>query len=175
MGSTVWLTGLSGAGKSTLAKALASALRQKGQPCHIVDGDELRSGLCSDLGFGREDRAENIRRAAEVCRILNASEVVAIAALISPYQSDREMARRIVGPASFHEVWLSTPLAVCEQRDPKGLYLKARRGEIARFTGVSDPYEVPQAPSLVLDTGSVSLQECVARLAQWPAIRGVLK
>lgn len=175
MSTTIWLTGLSGAGKSTLAKALAADLLQKGRSCHIVDGDELRSGLCSDLGFGREDRAENIRRAAEVCRILNASGVVAIAALISPYQHDREKARSIVGEQAFQEVWVSTSLAVCEQRDTKGLYKKARSGELAFFTGVSDPYEAPTAPTLVLDTHTLSLAECVTRLNTLPGMKGLIQ
>ena len=172
MTKTIWLTGLSGAGKSTLAKALAVDLLQKGRPCYIVDGDELRSGLCSDLGFSREDRAENIRRAAEVCRLLNAAHVVAIAALISPYQQDRERAQHIVGAQAFQEVWVSTSLAVCEQRDVKGLYKKARSGELASFTGISDPYEAPRAPILALDTHMLSVADCLAQLNKLIELEG---
>lgn len=177
MSSTIWLTGLSGAGKSTVAMALAEVLQQKGKACYVVDGDALRSGLCSDLGFDRHSRAVNIRRAAEVCRILNASGVIAIAALISPYQNDRDVARRIVGAQTFHEIWVSTPLDVCEQRDPKGLYQKARKGEISGFTGISDPYEIPKNPALVLNTQTLSVEECLAQLVQLPALQkqGVLK
>lgn len=164
MALTFWFTGLSGAGKSTLSAALADSLRKRGVPCKVLDGDELRKGLCSDLGFGRADRAENIRRVAQVCQLLNSAGVVAIAALISPYLEDREMARRIVGANAFREVWLSTPLAECERRDAKGLYQRARAGEIAAFTGISDPYEAPLAAELTLNTHLLTVQQCVLAL-----------
>lgn len=164
MSLTIWLTGLSGAGKTTLAVALCNKLDELGQAARHLDGDELRMGLCADLGFSREDRSENIRRTAHVCRLLNTSGVVAVAALISPFEQDRAMARAIIGDASFREVWLSTTLEVCEQRDPKGLYKRARRGEIASFTGVSDVYERPQAPHLILDTNTMTFEACLRLL-----------
>lgn len=162
--TTLWLTGLSGAGKSTLAKAVLLRLQAQGVASVTVDGDELRKGLCSDLGFSREDRRENIRRAAQLCHTLNASGVVAIAALISPYQEDRQAARRVIGDVHFKEVWLSTPLQECEKRDPKGLYQKARAGMIAEFTGVNAPYEIPNAPDLTLDTQAQPIDACVTQL-----------
>lgn len=164
MNKTIWFTGLSASGKSTLALALSDALAAQGRACKIIDGDELRRGLCADLGYSRADRQENIRRAAEVCRILNTAGVTAIAALISPYREDRAMARRIVGDAAFIEVHLAAPLAICEARDPRGLYRKARTGEIPEFTGVSDPYEAPETPALRLETHRLDVTACVAQL-----------
>jgi adenylylsulfate kinase len=160
--STLWLTGLSGAGKTTLAHAVADALATAGASCRILDGDLVRRGLCADLGFSREDRSENVRRVAECCRQLNDAGTWVIAALISPYRDDRERARRIVRPARFFEVYLATPLPVCEARDPKGLYRRARAGEIANFTGISDPYEAPLDPALRVDTETRPLADCVA-------------
>jgi adenylyl-sulfate kinase len=151
---TIWLTGLSGAGKSTLARALGWA---------VIDGDDLRRGLCSDLGFSPADRAENVRRAAHVARILNDAGVDVVVALISPLRAHRALAREIVG-AGFREAFVKAPLAVCEARDPKGLYARARRGELADFTGVSAPYEEPEAPDLTLDTSTLTVEECVQRL-----------
>lgn len=164
MAITLWLTGLSASGKSTLALAAADLMAARRIACKVVDGDELRRGPCADLGYSRADRRENIRRAAQLCRQLNAAGTVAIAALISPYREDREAARQIVGSAAFHEIYLATPLAICESRDPKGLYRRARAGDISGFTGVSDPYEVPLAPQLTLDTHLLSVAECVARI-----------
>lgn len=161
---TLWLTGLSASGKSTLAQGLAERLLSRGLHCKVIDGDELRRGLCADLGFSRADRRENIRRVAEICRILNSAGVIAIAALISPYRDDRELARKIVGDAAFREVWIAASLEACEARDPKGLYRKARAGKIATFTGISDPYEPPLVPHLALDTHQLTVPECVARL-----------
>jgi adenylylsulfate kinase len=160
--STLWLTGLSGAGKTTLALAVSDALAAAGASCQILDGDLVRGELCADLGFSREDRSENVRRVAERCRQLNDAGTWAIAALISPYRDDRERARHIVRPARFFEVYLATPLQVCEARDPKGLYRRARAGEITNFTGISDPYEPPLRPALRLDTGAHPLADCVA-------------
>jgi adenylylsulfate kinase len=160
--STLWLTGLSGAGKTTLAHAVSDALAAAGTSCQLLDGDFVRRGLCADLGFSREDRSENVRRVAELCRQLNESGIWVIAALISPYRDDRERARHIVGPARFVEVHMATPLRVCETRDPKGLYRRARAGEITHFTGVSDPYEAPLDPALRFDTGTQPLADCVA-------------
>ncbi len=161
MTTTFWLTGLSASGKSTLATGLADVLNRNGHPVKIIDGDELRQGLCSDLGYSREDRRENIRRAAEVCRLLNSTGVIAIAALISPYREDRETARRIIGEHAFLEVWLAASLAACEARDPKGLYRRARSGELIEFTGISDPYEEPEAPHLRLETHRLDIPTCI--------------
>jgi adenylylsulfate kinase len=161
---TLWLTGLSAAGKSTLAQALNAALAERGIPSEVLDGDVVRQRLSADLGFSREDRSENIRRVAELCRQRNTSGMMVIAALISPYQADRDMARSIVGNEHFLEVYLRTPLAVCEARDPKGLYKRAREGSIANFTGISDPYEVPLNPELSFDTSQQQPNECVAAM-----------
>lgn len=158
---TVLLTGLSAAGKTTLACALADAMAAKNVRHEILDGDAMRQTLCRDLGFSREDRRENVRRVAARCRQLNDDGIIAITALVSPYQEDRETARRIVGIDRFLEVYLSTPLAVCEARDPKGLYKRARAGQIANFTGISDVYEIPRSPDLAIDT---SAQETAASL-----------
>jgi bifunctional enzyme CysN/CysC len=161
---TVWLTGLSGAGKSTLAAELEKRLLDRGRACFMLDADSVRGGINRDLGFGPDDRRENIRRVAEVARLMNDAGVIVIAAFISPYRADREIARQIVGPERFAEVYLDAPLGVCEGRDPKGLYRRARSGEIAEFTGVSAPYEAPQAPALTLATGAQNVAECVERL-----------
>jgi len=161
---TLWLTGLSASGKTTLANAVAQRLTDRGIVCKVLDGDELRNGLCAGLGYSREDRRENIRRAAEACRLLNSVGVVVIAALISPYREDRESARQIIGLSAFREIWIAAPLSVCEDRDPKGLYRKARSGEIRGFTGVDDPYEVPIDPYLALDTHRLGVVECVINL-----------
>jgi adenylyl-sulfate kinase len=163
---TVWLTGLSGAGKSTLGGGLAEHLRLVGRRGFLMDGDVVRLGLCSGLGFSREDRRENIRRVAEASRLLNDAGVTVIAALISPYAADRKMAREIIGPDRFHEVYLSSPLAVCEARDVKGLYAKARRGMIPEFTGLSSPYEPPENPKLALDTSVLTEAEALSLLVQ---------
>ena len=164
---TVWLTGLSGAGKSSIADALARQLKAQGRTVALLDGDQLRHGLNRDLGFTPEDRHENIRRAAEVARLMNAAGLTVIAAFISPYRADRAMVADIIGAAHFIEVHVSTPLAECEARDPKGLYAKARAGQIAQFTGVSAPYEAPLSPALSLDTGTLSLDESVERLCHY--------
>jgi adenylylsulfate kinase len=161
---TVWLTGLSGAGKSTIAVELERRLMDEGRLCYLLDGDNVRAGINRDLGFGPSDRHENIRRVAEIAVLMNDAALIAITAFISPYRADREMARGIIGPGRFIEVYLDAPLEVCERRDPKGLYRKARAGEIADFTGVSAPYEAPPAPALVLQTGVRSVEDCVLAL-----------
>lgn len=166
MAITIWLTGLSGSGKSTLAKAFAETLKTRGMACFVIDGDELRRGLCADLGFSREDRQENIRRAANVSKILNTAGVTAIVALISPYRDDREMARAIIGPSLFFDVYLNTSIQVCEQRDSKGLYRQARSGLIGKLTGINDPYEPPQHPRLRCDTHLQSVTECLALIEE---------
>ena len=160
--STLWLTGLSAAGKTTLALALAESLTAKGVSCRVLDGDAVRKQLCPDLGFSRADRSENVRRVAQWCAQINNTGTWAIAALISPYREDRERARQIVGASRFFEVHVATPLSVCEARDPKGLYRKARAGTLANLTGIGDPYEPPLHPQLTLDAGTQSPAECVA-------------
>ena len=164
---TVWLTGLSGAGKSSIADALARQLKAQGCAVALLDGDQLRHGLNRDLGFTPQDRHENIRRTAEVARLMNEVGLIVIAAFISPYRADRAMAADIIGAAHFIEVHVSTPLAECEARDPKGLYAQARAGQIAQFTGVSAPYETPLSPALSLDTEVLALQESVERLCRY--------
>lgn len=163
---TVWCTGLSGSGKSTIAKELERRLFDAGSPVYRLDGDNLRFGLNKNLGFSKDDRRENIRRAAEVARLFNDAGISVVCSLISPMQSDRQRAREIIGDASFIEVYLSTPLAECEKRDPHGLYQKARAGEIPDFTGVSSPYEAPETPELELNTSELSLHECVGRVLE---------
>jgi adenylylsulfate kinase len=155
---------LSGSGKSTIAMGVERELHKRGILCRILDGDNIRSGINRNLGFSAEDRKENIRRIAEVGKLFVETGVVTLAAFISPNNELRNMAAEIIGREDFREVYVSTPLAVCEQRDVKGLYKKARRGEIAHFTGISDPFEVPDNPTLILDTSVLSLKECVSRV-----------
>lgn len=162
--ATLWLTGLSGSGKSTLAFALEKALFGQGRLTYVLDGDNIRHGLNRDLGFSAEDRTENIRRIAEVARLFNDAGLLVICAFISPYRLDREAARQIIGPRHFIETYLSTGLAVCEERDPKGLYKQARAGRLADFTGISAPYEAPSAPALTVDTSRSSIPESVASI-----------
>ncbi|MBN2163216.1 MAG: sulfate adenylyltransferase subunit CysN [Pontiellaceae bacterium] len=155
-GATVWLTGLSGSGKSTIAKELEKSLMEKGHLCYILDGDNVRHGLNRDLGFSMDDRKENIRRISEVASLMNDAGVIVITSFISPYISDRASAREVIGDETFVEVFVDTPLEICEERDPKGLYKKARAGEIQQFTGISDPYEAPQDAELTLATQDMS-------------------
>lgn len=160
----VWFTGLSGSGKSTLAIALERELHRRGLFCRILDGDNIRSGINNNLGFSEEDRVENIRRIAEVARLFIDTGVITIAAFISPTNRLRQMAADIIGRKDFLEIFVSTPLQTCEERDVKGLYAKARRGEITNFTGISAPFEVPEHPALTLDTSHLSVEEAVDRL-----------
>lgn len=162
--TTIWFTGLSGAGKSTLAFELEQRLLTKGLKSVVLDGDNVRHGLNRDLGFSARDRMENIRRVAEVCKLFNDSDIIAISSFITPYAATREMARSILGTNQFLEIYLSTELAVCERRDPKGLYRKARTGLISGFTGIDDPYEPPTDPTLKLDTAILTVDECLSRL-----------
>lgn len=159
-GLTVWFTGLSGSGKSTLANAVAERLLVAGRPAYVLDGDNVRHGLNADLGFGASDRAENIRRLGEVARLMADAGLVVLVPVISPYAADRERVRAIHAAAGlrFVEVLLDTPLAVCERRDPKGLYRKARAGELTGMTGVDDPYERPAAPELSLAPDAIETQ-----------------
>jgi adenylyl-sulfate kinase len=162
--TTVWLTGLSGSGKSTLAFELERRLYQLDRVCYVLDGDIVRRGLNRDLGFTPTDRTENIRRIAEVARLFNDAGLIVITAFIAPYAQDREAARQIIGPERFLETYLTADLATCERRDPKGLYAKARAGQIANFTGISAPYEPPGCPALALDTASLSVDACIQDL-----------
>ncbi|AMP39313.1 MULTISPECIES: adenylyl-sulfate kinase [Ralstonia solanacearum species complex] len=161
---TIWMTGLSGAGKSTLAREIQYRLRQQGRACYVLDGDVLRGGLSSDLGFSREDRCEQVRRVAHVARILNEAGVVAIVALVSPYRADRQLAREIIGAGAMHEVWVCTPLQVCQARDPKGLYRQANAGLLPAMTGVAAPYEPPPESTLRIDTSRHDVSTCANRI-----------
>lgn len=150
---TIWLTGLSAAGKSTLAFALERVLIESGHPCYVLDGDNVRHGLNSNLGFSAEDRSENIRRVAEVAKLMNDAGLIVITAFISPSRADRDNARAIIGEGVFQEVFVAAALEACEARDPKGLYKKARAGDILEFTGISSPYEPPLDPELLIPSG----------------------
>lgn len=163
-GVMLWFTGLSGSGKSTVAIALERELQRRGLLCRILDGDNIRSGINSNLGFSAEDRRENIRRIAEVGRLFVDTGIITIAAFISPTEEVRQMAQQIIGPEDFKEIYISTPLEECERRDVKGLYARARRGEVKNFTGISAPFEAPKHPALSLDTSRLSLEESVNRL-----------
>ncbi len=162
----VWFTGLSGSGKSTIAIALERELHQRGLLCRILDGDNIRSGINNNLGFSEADRVENIRRIAEVSKLFVDTGIITIAAFISPSNDIREKAADIIGRDDFVEVYVSTPIEECERRDVKGLYAKARRGEIKNFTGISAPFEAPEHPALTLDTSVLSLEESVHKLLE---------
>ena len=163
-GLMIWFTGLSGSGKSTIAIALERELQQRGLLCRILDGDNIRSGINNNLGFSAEDRVENIRRIAEVGKLFVDTGIITLAAFISPNNEIREMAAGIIGKEDFLEIYVSTPLEECERRDVKGLYAKARRGEIKNLTGISAPFEAPAHPALSLDTSKLSLKESVDQL-----------
>jgi adenylyl-sulfate kinase len=172
-GAVVWLTGLSGSGKSTIAYRLERTLIDAGRLAYVLDGDNVRHGLCSDLGFSPEDRAENIRRVGEVAALFADAGAITISAFISPYRADRSAARAMAGPERFAEVYLDVPVAVCERRDPKGLYARARSGDLLNFTGVSAPYQAPQEPELVLDTDALSVEQCVDGVIEHLRQRGI--
>ena len=163
-GVMLWFTGLSGSGKSTVAIALERELQKRGLLCRILDGDNIRSGINANLGFSEEDRRENIRRVAEVSKLFVDTGIITIAAFVSPTEDLRQLAEQIIGKDDFKEIYISTPLAECERRDVKGLYARARRGEVKNFTGISAPFEAPQRPALSLDTSTLSLEESVRRL-----------
>ncbi len=174
-GATIWLTGLSGSGKSTLGYALERRLITRGRLCSVLDGDNVRQGLCSDLGFTPEDRQENIRRVGQVAALFADAGVLVITSFISPYRSDRQAARSTIGDDRFIEVYLDVPVAVCERRDPKGLYKKARAGEIENFTGISAPYEAPEAPQIRLDTDAENVEACIDTIIRYLSEGGFLK
>lgn len=165
-GLMVWFTGLSGSGKSTIAMGVERELHKRGILCRILDGDNIRAGINSNLGFSAEDRKENIRRIAEIGKLFVQTGIITLACFVSPTNDIRRLAREIIGEEDFMEVFVSTPLEVCEQRDVKGLYAKARRGEVKEFTGISAPFEVPENPSLELDTSRLSLEDCVKMVVE---------
>lgn len=172
-GAIVWFTGLSGAGKSTLAHAVEERLHLIGCPTFVLDGDNVRHGLCADLGFSDAARRENTRRVGEVAKLFVEAGLVALTAAISPFRSERERVRGLVAPGDFIEVYCHCPLEVCEARDVKGLYRRARAGQIERFTGISSPYEAPAAPDLLIDTAARDLEQSVALVLALLRARGV--
>jgi len=165
-GGVLWLTGLSGSGKSTLAIGLERRLFDLGYQVYVLDGDNVRHGLNNDLGFSQADREENIRRIGEMAALMARAGMVVLSAFISPYRTDRERARTACGEA-FHELYVKADLATCEERDPKGLYVKARKGEISDFTGISAPYEAPENPELTIDTVAFDVEECIDRAVEY--------
>ena len=173
-GVCVWLTGLSGSGKSTVAVAAEAALLESGRMAYVLDGDNIRHGLNKNLGFSPEDRTENIRRIAEVAKLFTETGVVVFTAFISPYRADRDAARALFPEKDFVEVHVAADVETCEERDPKGLYKKARAGEIPEFTGISAPYEAPEAPELVLDTSDRPVEKSVGELVAYLEGKGYL-
>lgn len=165
-GVMLWFTGLSGSGKSTVAIALERELQKRGLLCRILDGDNIRTGINANLVFSADDRRENIRRVAEVAKLFVDTGIITIAAFVSPTEELRNLAQHIIGKDDFKEIFISTPIEECERRDVKGLYARARRGEVKNFTGISAPFEAPQHPALSLDTSKLSLEESVAQLLQ---------
>lgn len=163
-GAIIWFTGLSGSGKSTLAHAVEESLHQQGCRTFVLDGDNVRHGLCGELGFSARDRQENIRRIGEVAKLFMEAGIIVLTAFISPYRADRERVRAMVAHGDFIEIYCDTPLEICETRDVKGLYQKARAGEIPEFTGISSPYEAPEQPELIVKTGMSSLDACVQQV-----------
>lgn len=163
-GKILWFTGLSGAGKSTLAHALEEKLHEFGSRTYVLDGDNVRKSLCKDLGFSEEDRIENIRRIGEVSRLMMDAGLIVITAFISPFKKDRRIVRNLVEQGDFVEIFCDTSLRVCEERDVKGLYKKARSGDIPEFTGISSPYETPENPELIVDSGNSTVEGCVEKM-----------
>ena len=170
----LWLTGLSGSGKSTLANLLEKKLHEKGKHTYLLDGDNVRHGLCGDLGFSDKDRVENIRRISEVAKLFVDSGMVVLTAFISPFQADRDFCRNLLADGEFIEVFVDTPLEVCEQRDPKGLYKKARSGEIKHFTGIDSTYEAPQSPEVHLQYQDEPAEQTAERLFNLLEEKGLL-
>ncbi len=165
-GMMVWFTGLSGSGKSTIAMGVERELHKRGILCRILDGDNIRAGINRNLGFSAEDRMENIRRIAEIGKLFVQTGIVTLACFVSPTNDVRRLARDIIGEEDFKEVYVSTPLEECERRDVKGLYARARKGEVKEFTGISAPFEVPENPTLEIDTSCLSLEESVRRVVE---------
>ena len=173
--AVLWFTGLSGSGKSTLAHAVEEKLHSMGVSTFVLDGDNVRHGLCSDLGFSDQDRVENIRRVAEVAKLFSEAGVVTLTAFISPFREDRNAARKLMPHGDFLEIYCQCPLEICEQRDVKGLYKKARAGEIPFFTGIDSPYEAPEKPELAVETGAMPLAECVEKVIMLMKERGLIQ
>lgn len=173
-GVMLWFTGLSGSGKSTVAVALERELHRRGRLCRLLDGDNIRTGINAGLGFSADDRRENIRRIAEVGKLFVDTGIITLAAFVSPTEELRTLARDIIGAADFKEIFVATPLEECERRDVKGLYARARRGEVKNFTGVSAPFEAPQSPALVLDTTDTPVEESVGKVLALLEEAGVL-
>mgnify|MGYP000389186624 CR=1 FL=1 len=173
-GCTLWLTGLSGSGKSTIAHKLEERLFERGIRSYVLDGDNIRFGLNKDLGFSREARQENIRRVAEVAKLFTDAGIINIIAFISPYLQDRLTARNIQEPGDFIEIYIKCPISICEKRDPKGIYKKARAGLIKEFTGIDDPYEEPKNPEIVIETDKESLDGCVNKIVNYLIENGYL-
>lgn len=171
----LWFTGLSGSGKSTITQAVDERLHRMGFRTFVLDGDNIRRGLCSDLGFSVEDRMENIRRIGEVSKLFLDAGIIVLVAFISPFQKDRERVRAMTSAGEYLEVFCKCPLKVCEQRDPKGLYARARAGEIKDFTGISSPYEEPTAPDLVLETDVLLVEECIAKVLNLISENGIVR
>ena len=174
-GVMLWFTGLSGSGKSTVAVALERELHRRGRLCRLLDGDNIRTGINAGLGFSADDRRENIRRIAEVGKLFVDTGIITLAAFVSPTEELRTLARDIIGAADFKEIFVATPLEECERRDVKGLYARARRGEVKNFTGISAPFEAPQSPALVLDTTDTPVEESVGKVLALLEEAGVLK
>ncbi|MCO6427256.1 adenylyl-sulfate kinase [Nitrosomonas communis] len=174
-GAILWFTGLSGAGKSTLAHAVEEQLHQRGYRTFVLDGDNVRHGLCKDLGFTPEDRVENIRRIGEMAKLFIEAGIIVLTAFISPFRAERERVRSLVEQGDFIEIHCDSPLEVCESRDVKGLYKKARAGLIPDFTGISSPYETPQNPELIVNTGTTDLNSCVRQVISELKRRGILE
>jgi adenylylsulfate kinase len=173
--ATIWFTGLSGSGKSTIAVQVEQRLVERGICAYVLDGDNVRHGLNSNLGFSPDDRTENIRRIGEVSKLMNDAGVIVLTAFISPYRQDRDRVRAILPEGEFLEVFVDCPLEECERRDVKGLYKKARAGQIPEFTGISAPYEAPAAPELVVQTAKAGVEACVAQVIEMLEARGILK
>lgn len=174
-GAIIWFTGLSGSGKSTLAHATEEALHQRGCRTFVLDGDNVRHGLCGDLGFSAADRVENIRRIGEMAKLFMEAGVIVLTAFISPYRADRARVRGLVEHGDFLEIYCDTSIEICEARDVKGLYKKARAGKIGEFTGISSPYEIPEKPELNINTGTAELNSCVQQVIGEMAHRGIIK
>ena len=174
-GAILWFTGLSGSGKSTLAHVVEDCLHQRRYRSFVLDGDNVRHGLCGDLGFSAQDRQENIRRIGEVAKLFMEAGMIVLTAFISPYRTDRRRVREMVDDGDFIEIYCDASLAICESRDVKGMYRKARAGQIAEFTGISSPYEAPEHPDLIVETGRMDLDECVGRVMDELERRGLIE
>jgi len=174
-GTAVWFTGLSASGKSTIAHHLEKQLHEMGHSTYVFDGDNVRHGICNDLGFSEKDRSENIRRIGEMTRLFIEAGIIAITAFISPYKKDREMVRKLTGNDRFIEVYVKCPIEVCETRDPKGIYQKAKRGDIQNFTGISAPYEPPEHPDLTIESNIEDINSSVKKVLQLMQKRKIIK